>query len=66
MSMQNTRLNEADMDQHIADLIFFGGNPKTEEFWDRIRVFIVAFGDMKNRSRLVYWWLAQKKKHVGK
>lgn len=66
MSIRNTRLSEADVDQHIADLIYFGENPKAEVFWDRVRVFIASYGDMRDRTRLVYWWLAQKKKHMGK
>jgi len=32
MSIRNTRLSEADVDQHIADLIYFGENPKAEVF----------------------------------
>lgn len=66
MSLRATRLNETDVDQHIADLIELGENPKTDNFWDRIRIFIASCCDMQDRIQLVYWWLAQKKKHTGR
>lgn len=66
MKVVFTRLNESDVDDHIANLIVLGEDPKTIRFWDRVRVFIASLAGIGERIRLLHWWLKRKEESLGR